>query len=369
MNENRSKRISIPNSVKQELWIKSGGRCEFRGCNKYLYQDGVTKQPRNLAHIAHIVSWTPTGPRGNEHSYKLSKDISNLMLLCSEHNNLIDDNKYVDKYTVELLHEFKKEHEDRIYQVTGIGQDYGVRIIKMFSNIQGQIPNINDKSISEAIMPYYPLDGTLNIDLTKVEFFEYAKRIIKRIVDLHILSDAHEKSYCVFIMAQIPYSCYLGYILGNKVKADTFQFFRDTQDWKWREGNFGHFQCIFPESNNKQNQVNLLIEVSGNINKEYIPQYNTYSIKAEQPSVSFVQCKDQIAEFRFKYREVLDKIRDTHGEDVIINLFIAAPNPITFELGRGIMKNLDPSIQLFDKVANDIKYAPVGYLHERIREL
>ena len=56
--EEKKKRPAIPENVKRELWIKSGGRCEFRGCNKYLYKDGVTKQPRNLANIAHIVSWT-----------------------------------------------------------------------------------------------------------------------------------------------------------------------------------------------------------------------------------------------------------------------------------------------------------------------
>lgn len=49
----KKKRPNIPEHVKRELWIKSGGRCEFRGCNKYLYKDGVTKQPRNLANIAH----------------------------------------------------------------------------------------------------------------------------------------------------------------------------------------------------------------------------------------------------------------------------------------------------------------------------
>ena len=78
--EEKKKRPAIPENVKRELWIKSGGRCEFRGCNKYLYKDGVTKQPRNLANIAHIVSWTPTGPRGNQNSEKLATDISNLML-------------------------------------------------------------------------------------------------------------------------------------------------------------------------------------------------------------------------------------------------------------------------------------------------
>ena len=157
--EEKKKRPAIPENVKRELWIKSGGRCEFRGCNKYLYKDGVTKQPRNLANIAHIVSWTPTGPRGNQNSEKLATDISNLMLTCSEHNNLIDDPRYVEMYPVELLQQYKREHEERIYRVTGMGQEYGVHIIKMFSKIQGQVSIIGDKAVSEAIMPYYPLES------------------------------------------------------------------------------------------------------------------------------------------------------------------------------------------------------------------
>lgn len=139
------KRPAIPKPVERELWVKSGGRCEFRGCNKYLYKDGVTRQPRNLANIAHIVSWIPTGPRGNQDSEKLAKDISNLMLTCSEHNNLIDDAQYVEQYPIELLQQFKREHEERIFRVTGMGQDYGVRIIKMYSKIQNQVPNISNK--------------------------------------------------------------------------------------------------------------------------------------------------------------------------------------------------------------------------------
>ena len=43
-NEKKMRRPTIPQDIKRELWIKAGGRCEFRGCNKYLYKDGVTKQ-------------------------------------------------------------------------------------------------------------------------------------------------------------------------------------------------------------------------------------------------------------------------------------------------------------------------------------
>lgn len=62
------KRPTIPEKIKRQLWVKAGGRCEFRGCNKYLFEDEVTRQPKNISNIAHIVSWTPTGPRGNHYS-------------------------------------------------------------------------------------------------------------------------------------------------------------------------------------------------------------------------------------------------------------------------------------------------------------
>ena len=365
--EEKKKRPAIPENVKRELWIKSGGRCEFRGCNKYLYKDGVTKQPRNLANIAHIVSWTPTGPRGNQNSEKLATDISNLMLTCSEHNNLIDDPRYVEMYPVELLQQYKREHEERIYRVTGMGQEYGVHIIKMFSKIQGQVSIIGDKAVSEAIMPYYPLESDIIIDLTQVEDVTSAQKQIERAVDLHIKSNSNEESYSVFIMAKIPYACYLGYALGNKVKSVSHQFFRDTQDWKWRDGEFGHFYVSKPKVEKTEDEVNLLVEISGNIDRRLVPNNIMYSIKAENPGFMFIQSKEQLLEFQIKFRELLNEISDIHGEEVKINLVIAAPNPISFEIGKCIMKNIDPTIILYDKVDNEVSYQNVMCLHSRIR--
>lgn len=366
--DKKRKRPSIPESVKRELWIKSGGRCEFKGCNKYLYKDNVTKQPRNLANIAHIVSWTEDGPRGNKDSERLSTDISNLMLLCSEHNNLIDDKKYETEYPVELLKEYKKEHEDRIYRVTEMGQDYGVRIIKMYSKIQNQVPTISERSILEAIKPYYPLEESINIDLCRIDDLESAKRQIDKIIDLHVLSDKKEECYNLFIMSKIPLSCYLGYVIGNKVKTEVFQYFRDTQDWKWKEDNSaGHFLVSKPFNVEIQENVNLLIEVSGIFDRNLIPNYVEYVLKAEKPGFYFLQTKNQLIEFQIKFRELLSEIRNIHGENITIHLFIAAPNPISFEIGRSVMKNIDPTIVLYDKVESKIEYTSVMTLHNRIR--
>ncbi len=365
----KPKRPSIPEPVKRELWIKSGGRCEFRGCNKYLYMDGVTKQPRNLSNIAHIVSWTSNGPRGNKDSEKLATDISNLMLTCAEHNHLIDDDKYVDEYPIELLQRYKREHEERIFRVTGMGQNYGARIVKMWSQIQNQIPQMSDKDIGEAIHPYYPLEEPLNIDLTQLEDVMAATKQIKKIVDLHMLSDKKQERYCIFIMAKIPYACYLGYILGNKVKSNTFQYFRDSQNWKWKDTEAGHFCTIQPDNENMMNsEVNLLVEVSGKIDLKLVPSNICYHIQADVPGFLFIQSLKQVIEFQIKFRELLSTIREKHGEDSKINLFLAIPNPIAFEIGRTIMKNIDPTIILYDKVADKVNYEQIMVLHERIRE-
>ena len=167
-------------------------------------------------------------------------------------------------------------------------------------------------------------------------------------------------------MAKIPYSCYLGYAFGDKRKVKTFQHFRDTDDWKWKNGG-GHVGIIAPETK-KCSDVNLLVNLSGIIAKELIPSYPSYTIQAETPSVYFLQSEEQVVEFRMRYREVLDQIRNIHSEEVKIHLFVAAPNPITFEIGRSIIKNIDPTIILYDKTADDVRYKEIMVLHYRIRD-
>ncbi len=85
------KRTKIGPIVSNMLWLRAAGRCEFRGCNKRLWLDDLTKDPCNLANIAHIVSDSPDGPRGDTvRSPQLAGKIENLMLLCRDHHKVID---------------------------------------------------------------------------------------------------------------------------------------------------------------------------------------------------------------------------------------------------------------------------------------
>lgn len=361
------RRPEIPEPVKRELWARAAGRCEFRGCNKCLYRDITTQRRRNASEIAHIISWTEDGPRGDAvESPKLAKDISNLMLTCPEHNNLIDDSRYVDEYPVELLRAFKKEHEDRVYRLTGLGEDYSVTVIELISRIQNHLPQINPEHELQAILPYYPSENRICFDLSSIESIEEAKRTIDKKVEM-LISQEPQKKYAAFIMAKIPYACYLGYSIGNKIQITPYQFFRDSQDWKWRKENSGTYIIKTPINTIKSKNVCLTIDISGNIDKSLIPEYPTYSVVASEPGFMFLQSYEQVVDFRLKFREILDLIRNTHGEEVNIHLILAVPNPISFEIGRSIMKSIDPSIFLYDKVSSTYKYERVMDLHNRIR--
>jgi hypothetical protein len=46
----------IPPKIKTQLWTLSGGRCEYRGCNKALWRDNLTMGRMNTSYIAHIVA-------------------------------------------------------------------------------------------------------------------------------------------------------------------------------------------------------------------------------------------------------------------------------------------------------------------------
>lgn len=99
--------VSIPSADSNWLWVRSRGQCAHPRCSAQLVViDGgriVTQGQR-----AHIRSDVEGGPRFDP-SYPNPNAYANLILLCRDHHNLIDTN--VDQYPVELLEEWKSNHE------------------------------------------------------------------------------------------------------------------------------------------------------------------------------------------------------------------------------------------------------------------
>lgn len=104
----------IKDSVRHELYARSGNQCAFPGCSSLLFEDGKNGKA-NKGKICHIEGLNPESARYNPSSTDDERNsIDNLILLCANHHELIDQNP--ERYTVGWLRKIKAEHETQIEQ-------------------------------------------------------------------------------------------------------------------------------------------------------------------------------------------------------------------------------------------------------------
>lgn len=101
------KRITI-----RRLDILSGNECASPTCDKPLIAKDGESIISKICHIeAASKKWVRFNPNMSDDA---RKDYDNLILLCDECHNIIDNPTNENIYTVELLKQWKKTHEDKI---------------------------------------------------------------------------------------------------------------------------------------------------------------------------------------------------------------------------------------------------------------
>lgn len=105
------------------LWGKSGNKCAFPDCKIDLAIDeSETDNPSLIGQEAHIIAKKKNGPRGDSILSTEQRDYyENLILMCSNHHKIIDDNHR--KYTVNTLKKIKKNHEDWVCENLNINKE------------------------------------------------------------------------------------------------------------------------------------------------------------------------------------------------------------------------------------------------------
>ncbi len=107
-NKDRSRQYKTTH--KRRLDTLSRNQCYSPTCNKKLIsQDGKSITGK----ICHIEAASPNGPRYNSQSTDDERrDFNNLILLCDECHTMIDNPENLTIYTVEVLKQWKKNHEN-----------------------------------------------------------------------------------------------------------------------------------------------------------------------------------------------------------------------------------------------------------------
>jgi len=367
----KKSRVPIPPKTQLELWAKAAGRCEFRGCNKPLYLDELTKTRDNLSIISHIVAAEPGGPRGNEiDSPRLAKDISNLMLTCRDHGKLIDSKENVPDYPIELLQEYKREHEDRIRILTDIMDDAKSHVLIFQAPIDGKNFNIDKTQAFQAMLPQYPAKEHPDI----IDFSDFAdketedgywsflaRNTTARFKDIykHGTNRRDYKQVAVFALGPIPLLVYLGRLIGDIESVNLYQRHRTTKDWKWKDepDDFrkDYYRVIEPETHNDAAETSILVSISGVVDRKKVAELvgddcNVYEISADKPGLDFLSSRLKLEMFCYEYRQLLAKIRSENGHTKELHLFCATPSPVAIECGRALLPKGDPPVRAYDLI-------------------
>jgi hypothetical protein len=357
---------SIAPAVKILLAARSGGRCEFAGCNKHLFEHTLTLKGGNFSEHAHIVAFSETGPRGQDRTRPTDiHSPDNLMLLCAECHKLIDDNPA--DYLRTVLEKYKRDHEERIKHVTGLGPDMRTSVVQLKATIGGSAVDIPAAHIYEAVAPRYPTDRKGHvIDLAsygqenREEYYRLATAKIKQdVAQLYApgMDVEATRHISLFALAPIPLLVYLGFCLSNKFAVEFYQRHRTgTEPWKWKStGNLAQYGLRQRRTGNDPTKVALVLSLSGTIDDKLLPStvddgMFVYEIvlKGQTPNPEFLRQRQDLEEFRVLYRRFLSKLMRDHSAVRELHVFPAVPAPVAVACGHDLLPKVHPSLVIYD---------------------
>lgn len=336
------------------LWALSAGRCQYRGCNKPLYLDILTKKNYNQSYIAHIVADSQNGPRGDkELSMLLKDDISNLMLLCDSHHRLID-RVDVDGHPIDLLRQMKLEHEKRVDLQAAIQPEKATEIIILRANIGPHHSFANYQKASNAILAQsrYPASREqdtiiLGFDNSKLQdnqnsFWLSEPVNLNEQIEKYLKSRLAKRDIAhlsVFAIGPQPLLFELGRQISDIPAADVYQLHRfPDQNWVWREDP-SNFEYKITEPDNIRGDPVIILAISDIIDSSRIDrimkgEYSIWTITVDNPGTSWLKSKKQLNQFSLKWGKLLNNVKNKHGESATVHVFPAVPVSIAVEAGR-----------------------------------
>lgn len=372
---------TIPDKVKYLLWTLSAGRCQYRGCNKPLHHDILTKRRFNSAYIAHIVADVPGGPRGDKKRSPLLADkLENLMLLCDTHHRLID--KFDEAgHQEDVLLKMKSEHENRIATVTAIAPNMQSHIITYRANVGIHTPPVNYEIVSEHLLPaHYPASSSAidlglinspfrdkNSSFWSAELENLETQFIEQLRPKLRKGDIQHIS--IFAFAPMPLLIKLGTLINDIHHAEIHQLVRSPKTWKLDDDST-ETKYIVIESATSHPIVALNISLSASVVNERITSVlgedcTIYTLTIDEPFNDFLKSKKQLQDFSIVLRKLFNSIKSKYDSKTPLHVFPAMPIALAIELGRVWMPKADMPLYIYDEnTANSGFFKAIEILNE-----
>lgn len=183
------KRLAIEKDTLRELYLKSGNRCAFPGCERTILND----KGNVVGQICHIEAASRGGERFNPNQTNDERrQASNLLLLCYEHHIETND---VEAFPVERMQSIKKAHE----------QTYGDVANKLFSTISDQTQH-QGYQYCTTLKSFYKFK---NWNYIAEDAKGNANEFNKLVDDLRELSPETRAIFKIMLQRQKPQSTYI----------------------------------------------------------------------------------------------------------------------------------------------------------------
>ncbi len=357
----------IKKEVERELWARAAGRCQFDGCNRILYRSPVTKERVNIAEKAHIYSFSEHGPRGwgpfitNTNALN---NISNLMLMCHDCHEKIDQDEKGIRYSAGLLLEWKLKHERRIEIVTCFAPDKESHLVIYGANIGEEKSPLQEMAAVDAMFSdWYPAEEkAISLSMhweqedRNAEYWAMERDNLKTIFERNIIPKIRENNpahFSLFAFAPQPLLIYLGHLFTDKIPVNVYQLHREPITWKWQPHPEG-FEYIVNRPSDTKNQSVLIISLSGKITRDRITSImgdniSIWELTIEKPNNDFLQSQAQLSMFRVVLRRLMVEIKEKHGQQTVLHIFPAMPIACAVEFGRIRMPKADMPWVIYDQ--------------------
>ena len=358
----------IKPGVRWMLWGKAAGRCEFSGCNRQLWKSPVTQEQVNIAEAAHIYAFSSGGPRGNAGIDEAHlNDIENLSLACHDCHKKMDQSQDGGRYTVELLKQWKAEHEKRVETVTGINPKKSSHVILYGANIGVHSSPLNFGEAAHALFPdFYPAeDRAIELGMVNSSFqdrnptfwqveTEHLTNSFDRKVRQRI--DSGQLNHMsVFGLAPQPLLILLGTLMIDITGADVYQRHREPrQCWDWPESAVPlQFEVHRPDS--FDGPPALVIALTAPVTDDRITSVigenaGIWKISIPSPNNDQIKCRGDLSNFRKLVQPLLDEIKEAHGQTTPLHIFPVAGASVSIELGRKRMPKAHMPWVIYDQV-------------------